>query len=322
MQKPAESFRHFDSLQQGARPSRGDAHRLAEQMRYSDERALQESDRHHAQHKGPRDLPRRRNSTTRVNILAAGRSNLGAPYNTDQDAIVNQAEPYSTMSLAIGDADNYTGWIVDVFQPYVGRNLLEIGTGFGNYRQHFPDIAKYTSVDIDSEAIARAAVGDPAGTYVCADASRAEFAARFPEGSFDTVMCANVLEHIPEHEAAAANMFRALGRGGHLLLFVPAHMSLYNDMDRLAGHLRRYTKESLGRVLAPLGGTMVELRYFNSIGGLGWWVNRLRRYDSLNDGAINGQIRFFDKYVVPVSRMVDPLSRGFFGQSLIAVVRK
>lgn len=235
---------------------------------------------------------------------------------------MNQAEPYSTMSSAIGDADNYTGWIVDVFQPYVGHNLLEIGTGFGNYRQHFPDVEKYTSVDIDSEAIARAAAGDPAGKYVCADASSADFAARFPEGSFDTVMCANVLEHIPEHEAAAANMFRALVKGGHLLLFVPAHMSLYNDMDRLAGHLRRYTKETLGRVLAPLGGTMVKLRYFNSIGGLGWWVNRLRRYDSLNDGAINGQIRIFDKYIVPVSRMIDPLSRGFFGQSLIAVVRK
>ncbi len=240
----------------------------------------------------------------------------------DPDAIVNQVAPYSTMSAAIGDADNYTGWIVDVFRPYVGRNLLEIGTGFGNYRRHFPDVEKYTSVDIDAEAIARAAASDPAGRYVCFDASSTAFAERFPEGSFDTVMCANVLEHIPEHEKAAANMFRALDKGGYLLLFVPAHMSLYNDMDRLAGHLRRYTKETLCRVLDPLGGTIVELRYFNPIGGIGWWVNRLRRYDSLNDGAINGQIRFFDKYVLPVSRMIDPASRAFFGQSLIAVLRK
>jgi hypothetical protein len=51
-------------------------------------------------------------------------------------------------------------------------------------------------------------------------------------------------------------------------------------------------------------------------------ANRLKRYDSLNDAAVNGQIALFDKYIVPVSRALDPLSRSFFGQSVTCVARR
>jgi hypothetical protein len=58
------------------------------------------------------------------------------------------------------------------------------------------------------------------------------------------------------------------------------------------------------------------------IGGLAWWVNSLARHDSLDDTAVNAQIRIFDKYVLPASRLIDPLTREFFGQSLICIARK
>jgi hypothetical protein len=67
---------------------------------------------------------------------------------------------------------------------------------------------------------------------------------------------------------------------------------------------------------------ILELRYFNPIGGLAWWVNSLARHDSLDDTAVNAQIRIFDKYVLPASRLIDPLTREFFGQSLICIARK
>ena len=51
---------------------------------------------------------------------------------------------------------------------------------------------------------------------------------------------------------------------------------------------------------------ILELRYFNPIGGLAWWLNRFAKHRSLDDDAVNAQIRIFDKYVLPLSRMVDP----------------
>jgi hypothetical protein len=34
------------------------------------------------------------------------------------------------------------------------------------------------------------------------------------------------------------------------------------------------------------------------------------------------QIRFWDKVIIPISRVVDPLTRSTFGRSVIAVFRK
>lgn len=233
-----------------------------------------------------------------------------------------KGDSFSTMSAAIGDAHNYVAWIVDSFRPFIGTDLLEIGTGFGSYRRQLLHLRRYASIDIDEGAVMRAAATDTAGVYAKGDVSKIDFIAALGGAQFDTVLCANVLEHVEEEGAALDNMLAALRPGGHLLLFVPAHPQLYSDMDRLAGHLRRYTRRSLRAALADRDGTISMLRYFNPIGGLGWWANRLRRYKSLDDRTINRQIEFFDRWVVPASRALDPLTRGFFGQSLMAAVRK
>lgn len=45
--------------------------------------------------------------------------------------------------------------------------------------------------------------------------------------SFDVITCISTLEHIPDHAAAMANMFRHLRPGGALLLTVPYHEERY-----------------------------------------------------------------------------------------------
>jgi hypothetical protein len=65
-----------------------------------------------------------------------------------------------------------------------------------------------------------------------------------------------------------------------------------------------------------------EPRFFRHVDAqVGWWLNSLKRHDSLNSDGINGQIRFFDQYIVPVSKALNPLFRSFFGQSTICVAR-
>jgi hypothetical protein len=117
-------------------------------------------------------------------------------------------------------------------------------------------------------------------------------------------------------------MANALGAGGHLLILVPALQQLYGDLDRLAGHHRRYNKSLMLKAFAGVPVEILELRYFNPIGGLAWWINSFAKHESLDDSAVNAQIRIFDKYVLPISRLVDPVTRGFFGQSLICIARR
>lgn len=63
-------------------------------------------------------------------------------------------------------------------------------------------------------------------------------------------------------------------------------------------------------------------RYFNSLGGVGWWLNRWISHDLLDSCAVNAQITFFDRYIIPISKAIDPATSPFFGQSFICVVEK
>lgn len=226
----------------------------------------------------------------------------------------------ATYSSAISDADNYTRWIIDLMLPYIGAAVLEVGLGHGGYREHLPRGIRYTGVDLDAEAVCAASAKHPGDCCFVADIADREFPTRVKDHSAapDTVICANVLEHVEDDEAAVTNMLNVLEPGGRLLLYVPAHGQLFGTMDRLAGHHRRYSKKDLPRIAGAH--TVTTWSYVNPIGALGWWLNRNVGYDSLDSAAINRQIRWFDRYVLPVSRNVTPLTRHLFGQSLFCVL--
>lgn len=225
-----------------------------------------------------------------------------------------------TFSSSMEGARNYNAWIVRRFRPYVGHSMLEIGIGHGGFRPFFPDLERYVGVDIDAGLVRRALELYPGETFVVADAASPTLVDR-AGASFDSVLCVNVLEHIKDHRTALANLAAALRPGGHLLLLVPAFGFLYNDLDRLAGHVRRYTKTSLVAAL-PDGVDLVEAGYFNPVGALGWALNNFMSHRSLETREVRSQVALFDRWLVPVSRGIDPLTRRLFGQSVVCVARK
>jgi SAM-dependent methyltransferase len=213
-------------------------------------------------------------------------------------------------------------WIVASIRPYLAGNILEVGVGHGSYYEYFGEIGGYRGIDIDPQNVANSQARFPAANFEIGDVCSEQFRSKFGPGSADTIICCNVIEHIEDDSRAVANMVNALSCGGHLFILVPALQELYGELDRLAGHYRRYDKSQMLRACSGTPTRLLELRYFNPIGGLAWWVNRFARHQSLDDSAVNAQIRIFDKYVLPASKLLDPLTRSFFGQSLICVVRK
>lgn len=78
---------------------------------------------------------------------------------------------------------------------------------------------------------------------------------RFPfaDGSFDTVLCVQVIEHTPEPEALVREMARVLAPGGALLLLAPFSFRLHEEPHDYF----RFTPHGL-RVLAERAGLSVE----------------------------------------------------------------
>jgi SAM-dependent methyltransferase len=227
-----------------------------------------------------------------------------------------------TYSSAMSDAKNYIGWILDQFEPYLTAPVLEIGVGHGSYAEVLQARGPYIGVDIDAESVAEARGRFPHLRFEVADITSPEFVALLKPHGIRSIVCSNVIEHIEDHARAVANLAGVLAPGGHLLVIVPALELLTNDLDRLAGHQRRYGRRQFQDLMTGAGLQAVRSDYFNPIGGLGWLVNRAKRHNSLNDQAVNAQIRLFDRWLVAPSRMLDPATRRFFGQSVIAVGRK
>jgi SAM-dependent methyltransferase len=226
-----------------------------------------------------------------------------------------------TYSTAMSEADNYINWILAVLRPYLKGPLLEIGIGHGSYATVLRDFGDYTGCDLDRTSVEEARKRFPDLEFEAADITSTDFCRRFSR-RFASVVCSNVIEHISADDVAVQNLAESLAPQGHLLIVVPAFEWLTNDLDRLAGHLRRYRVKDIERLFRLADLEPVKIDYFNPIGGLGWWANRMLPHNSLNDSAVNAQIRAFDRYVVPLSRMIDPLTKRFFGQSIIAVGKR
>jgi len=72
-------------------------------------------------------------------------------------------------------------------------------------------------------------------------------------GHYDAVFLLDVIEHIQDDTSFLVAASRHLRPGGLLVVNVPASTLLFSDYDTAAGHVRRYTRDSLGRLLGRCG---------------------------------------------------------------------
>ncbi len=82
-------------------------------------------------------------------------------------------------------------------------------------------------------------------------------------GALDLVVAYDVLEHIPDEKAAATGIFEALRPGGTFLAAVPADPRLWSAHDDAVGHVRRYTRQTLGDLLSGAGFELEPMRSWN-----------------------------------------------------------
>jgi hypothetical protein len=128
----------------------------------------------------------------------------------------------------------------------------------------------------------------------------------------------DVLEHIQDDRAELMRAALHLAPGGHLVVLAPAHQWLFTPFDAAVGHYRRYDRTSLG-ALHPQGVRRVLLRYLDAVGVLASSANRLLVQSSQ---PTMGQILVWDRLMVPLSRLIDPVFVWRFGKSLLAVWKK
>jgi SAM-dependent methyltransferase len=74
-----------------------------------------------------------------------------------------------------------------------------------------------------------------------------------PDAFADAVIALNVLEHIEDHEAAVAHLFRILRPSGTAIIEVPAGSNLFDVYDHALMHFRRYDMPDLVELFETAG---------------------------------------------------------------------
>jgi SAM-dependent methyltransferase len=135
-----------------------------------------------------------------------------------------------------------------------------------------------------------------------------------PEQSVEYIFSLNVLEHIEDDQAALIEMYGRLRPGGVLYLYVPAFPVLFTSMDRKVGHFRRYRRRPLVARLQQAGFEVREARYADS---LGFFVTLLYRLIGSRQGELNpAALRFYDRVLFPLSRLLDRVLGRVLGKNL------
>lgn len=75
----------------------------------------------------------------------------------------------------------------------------------------------------------------------------------FPAASFDLVAAFDIVEHVDDDNQGLAELARVTRPGGHILLSLPLHPSMWTAFDDYVGHRHRYRPEDLARLLAAHG---------------------------------------------------------------------
>jgi SAM-dependent methyltransferase len=219
----------------------------------------------------------------------------------------------------MSEAPRYNAWLLDRARPYLGPRVLDVGAGIGTFVAELaPASELVVAVEpdpTDAEVLRNRFAADPRVRVEERDATALGEADL--GGPFDAAICFNVLEHIEEDVAALCAVRSQLRAGGHLCLLVPAHRALFGSIDRTVGHARRYDRAELRRDVESAGLTVVEARYVNPLGALGWLVSaRVLRREHVPEGPLKA----YDA-LVPVLRAADRV-RIPFGLSVWAVARR
>ena len=136
-----------------------------------------------------------------------------------------------------------------------------------------------------------------------------------PEERFDTIIYIDVLEHIPDDREELVRAAERLRPGGRIVVLSPAHQWLFSEFDQSIGHCRRYSRKTL-LAATPEALRPLQCFYLDSCGLFLSLANRLLLRQSLPTVK---QILFWDRFVIPISRLIDPLLLHRAGKSIVAV---
>lgn len=141
-----------------------------------------------------------------------------------------------------------------------------------------------------------------------------------PYDSLDFIYSSNVLEHIEDDLLTLRELRARMCPGGILLLYLPAFQMLYSSVDQAIGHYRRYDRDGLAMKLRASGFKTEHLYYADFTG---FMAALAYKYLGNNLASVNQRsLSIYDRYIFPLTMMLEKVAHPPVGKNVVAVARK
>ena len=174
------------------------------------------------------------------------------------------------------EAKNWRKYQFENVLKYINFSVLEVGPGTGNNVQYYRDKAsEITLLEINKHMANSLKFKFEEDKKVIVQNSDIYS----QERKFDTILYMDVLEHIEDDEKEINRALEQLKPGGNIVFFIPAYQFLYSDFDKAIGHVKRYNKHFFLTFKKDKRISIIELKYFDSIGFFMAVLNKLFNKD-------------------------------------------
>jgi len=230
-------------------------------------------------------------------------------------------EPYGRAYLNnLNGTPQYLVWVSNLLRRDLGDSVIEIGAGLGNFSARLmAKRLRYVACEKDPlylHALRNRFLKTP-NVEVMALRPDADGDYESLRGQFDTAICANVLEVMPEPEHVVQSLRTTLKPGGRIIVLAPQGKGLFGSVDKTLGHLRRFSRSDLETLLKKAGFEVESAQQVNKAGKLSWWLSsKVFRTKTINKVTL----KIFDK-TTWLWRALDGVLPGS-GLSLIVVGRR
>jgi hypothetical protein len=218
-------------------------------------------------------------------------------------------------------AVNWKKYLASKIRPFLGCRVVEVGAGIGATTSILCDGLQQEWICLEPDPVLRNEIDARIAAHqlpTCCH-TRGGFVRDLDICQrIDSFLYIDVLEHIREDRYELQSAADRLAPGGTLIVLSPAFNFLYSRFDQAIGHHRRYDKPMLVD-RTPRGCRVETIFYLDSIGMATSIINKMVLWQSLPNEK---QILFWDRWLIALSRKVDPIMGYSVGRSIVCVWKK